>query len=107
MHSEHFVPTHHPRVPAGTPEAGQVVETPESEHRKHVAVAVGWWPETISDGGCHYGEADADGLVQAVCDGHVFFPEVNPYLQKAVRQHSPADKEHACPACRKKHRADQ
>lgn len=102
MRSEHFVPTNHPRVPSGQPAAGQFIEPPAGQQRKHVAVSTGWWPRSISDGDAHYGERAADGIVTAAC-GVTFVPQVNPYLHKAVRQHSPADPEHACPDCRAKH----
>lgn len=62
------------------------------------ATSYGWWPESISDGGGHYGQCDGDGLVRAVC-GLVFEPLPNPYTHQVMRHFTPADKEHACRDC--------
>lgn len=65
--------------------------------------ATGWWSETIADGGGHYGTLQPNGKVRSVCDRE-FAPEVNPYTRKAEPQDRPADKAHACPACRAQRR---
>lgn len=60
----------------------------------------GWWTESISDGGAHYGTAQSDtGMVQSLC-GRVFRPLANPWACKVEAQHQPADPAHGCRACK-------
>lgn len=58
----------------------------------------GWWAESISDGGAHYGVALPGGVVHARCN-RVFMPLPNPWTCEVECQQRPADRAHACPAC--------
>jgi hypothetical protein len=58
----------------------------------------GWWIESISDGGCHYGTYDK-GTVTALC-GRAFLPLPHPVRDRVERQSSPADKAHGCSECK-------
>lgn len=75
-----------------------------ASYSAHVGAAqttrTGWWAESVSDGGAHYGVVQTDGsTVRSVC-GMVFEPLPNPWTRKAERQPQPADPAHTCPACR-------
>jgi hypothetical protein len=60
----------------------------------------GWWAESISDGGAHYGAVQSDtGTVHSAC-GRVFTPLPNPWTRTAEPQHQPADPAHGCRACK-------
>jgi hypothetical protein len=60
----------------------------------------GWWVESISDGGAHYGVGKPDSdTISALC-GRVFRPLHNPCTRKVERQQQPADPAHACRACK-------
>jgi hypothetical protein len=60
----------------------------------------GWWTESVSDGGAHYGVVQPDDLtVRSLC-GRAFVPEVNPWTGNAECQQQPADPAHACHACK-------
>jgi len=59
----------------------------------------GWWAESISDGGAHYGVVQPDSdTIRALC-GRVFKPLPNPWTHQVERQQQPADPAHACRAC--------
>lgn len=61
----------------------------------------GWWTQTISDGGAHYGTEQEDGDVAALC-GARYTPMDPGWGFKAAAQNRPADPEHACPDCKRK-----
>lgn len=58
----------------------------------------GWWTESISDGGGHYGHLRRDGQVHSLC-GVKFAPLPHAITGELESMPVPADRAHACPRC--------
>ena len=82
----------------------QVDDDEQTDLQRHMIR--GWWTETITDGGAHYGRIGIDGFVTTEHETGEYRFRPLPHAIKGVpvAAASPADETHACPQCRARRR---